>query len=539
MAIIASIQRHRTQWCIAAATLTVAAGDVLFYRYAAHGGQIGFGLAALLLLAVAVRPVIWRDPRALLAAGVALVFAGQMVRAPGLLAWTLFWVAAGMAVLLPATGRFDDGWRWFQRLIAHAARSVVAPILDAVRWRKARVRRPDRRLKLSSGIAALALPVTGSIVIALLFISANPVLERLVDELTTPGDWELDIPRLLLWTALLFAAWSLLHPKHIHPLFGTFDGSGDLALPGVSVTSVRTSLIAFNLLFAGQNAMDLAYLSGLAPMPAGITLAEYAHRGAYPLIVTALLAALFVLVTLRPGSETAARPVIRWLVVIWVVQNLILVASSIVRTIDYIDAYSLTTLRIEALAWMLLVGCGLVLICWRMLTARSARWLVNSNCAAAAVMLTGFAIVDTDAIAASWNVRHAREVGGHGTSLDLCYLNILLDDSALPALIELERRPELTPALRDRVRYVRNAVLDRLDNRIRHGGWSLLGEQRRLDARASLAHMPKSPPLKAGSRTCSGEIYDVPAPPPPSTPLALGPAPAPAAKSALTAEQRP
>ena len=27
MAIIASIQRHRTQWCIAAAILTVAAGD--------------------------------------------------------------------------------------------------------------------------------------------------------------------------------------------------------------------------------------------------------------------------------------------------------------------------------------------------------------------------------------------------------------------------------------------------------------------------------------------------------------------------------
>lgn len=535
MAIIASIQRHRTQWCVASAALTVAAGDILFYHYGAHGGQIGFGLAALLLLAVTLRPTIWRDRRALAVAGVALVFAGQMVRAPGLLAWTLFWIAAGMAVLLPATGRFDDGWRWFQRLIVHAARSIVAPIIDAARWRKARVRRPYRRLNLASGIAALALPVIGSAVIALLFISANPVLERLVGELTTTGDWELDIPRLLLWVALLLAAWSLLHPKHIRPLFGTFDGSGDLPLPGVSVASVRTSLIAFNLLFAGQNAMDLAYLSGLAPMPAGITLAEYAHCGAYPLIVSALLAALFVLVTLRPGSETAARPVIRWLVVIWVVQNVILVASSIVRTIDYIDAYSLTTLRMQALAWMALVGFGLILICWRLLAGCSARWLINTNCAAAALVLTGFALIDTDAIAATWNVRHAREVGGHGASLDLCYLNISLDDSALPALIELEGRSELAPPLRDRVRYVRQEVQEGLDNRIRNGGWSLLGEQRLAEARARLADMPKAPPLKPGSRTCSGEIYGVPAAPLPPTPAA----PAPAATPALTAEAQP
>ena len=35
---------------------------------------------------------------------------------------------------------------------------------------------------------------------------------------------------------------------------------------------------------------------------------DYVHQGAYPLIVTALLAALFVLVTLRPGSDTASRP---------------------------------------------------------------------------------------------------------------------------------------------------------------------------------------------------------------------------------------
>ena len=37
-----------------------------------------------------------------------------------------------------------------------------------------------------------------------------------------------------------------------------------------------------------------------------MTYAAYAHRGAYPLIVTALIAAGFVLAALRPGSATSA-----------------------------------------------------------------------------------------------------------------------------------------------------------------------------------------------------------------------------------------
>ena len=120
------------------------------------------------------------------------------------------------------------------------------------------------------------------------------------------------------------------------------------------------------------------------PSPISVTLAAYAHRGAYPLIATALLAGVFVLVTLRPGSDTAAVPLIRRLVVLWVGQNVFLVASSILRTLDYVDAYSLTRLRVAALLWMALVAVGLSLILWRMLSGKSATWLINANALAGA-----------------------------------------------------------------------------------------------------------------------------------------------------------
>src|SRR3546814_3553719 len=71
------------------------------------------------------------------------------------------------------------------------------------------------------------------------------------------------------------------------------------------------------------------------------------------------------------------------MVVLGIAQDVLLVASSILRTGDYIAAYGLTELRIEALAWMGLVAIGLVLICWRLIRARSPRWLINANAIAA------------------------------------------------------------------------------------------------------------------------------------------------------------
>src|SRR5581483_6319539 len=104
-------------------------------------------------------------------------------------------------------------------------------------------------------------------------------------------------------------------------------------LPGVNALSVTLSLILFNALFAVENGLDLAFLWSGAPLPHGVTLAAYAHRGAYPLIVTALLAAGFVLLTARPDSELAKRPLIRRLVVAWILQNVFLVLSSVLRTV--------------------------------------------------------------------------------------------------------------------------------------------------------------------------------------------------------------
>lgn len=536
--------RNSFVWKLAVAAVLVGVGDLLFFQWKLAGGNLGLYGLTLLVGMIAARHRVRRDRRALLAVLAAALFAFAMIYDASLLAWTLFWIAAGMAALMPASGRFDDGWRWFQRLLLHGLRAPLAPMLDAKRVLKARRRGPANSLGLRASLPVLMLPLVGSAIILGLFSAANPVIEQILSSVSLPELSFSTVSRMMLWVVLFIAAWSLIHPRLARRIAPTFDGSGDLDIPGVSIASVRLSLIAFNLLFAMQNLMDAAYLSGMAPMPKGITLAEYAHRGAYPLIVTALLAALFVIVTLRPGSSTAAVPMIRRLVVLWIAQNIVLVGSSILRLLDYVEAYSLTILRISALAWMLLVAVGLMLICWRLLKAKSASWLINANIAAAAVLLTLASFVDLGNVAAWWNIRHARDAGGTGAALDLCYLSELGSSSLLP-LIELERNPNLKPAFRERVQAVRDDIHRQLRSQMVHG-WTMRGEERLQHAEQLILTL-RQIPLKPAIRNCDGSAFTpaveanpppVVAPAKPAATTTVAPANVPSAPSALTAETR-
>lgn len=493
---------------LALAALVVLLGDWLFWQRSADGSGIGVFALVVALAALIARPAIVRGWTGRIAFAAALLFAGAQIWEPSLIGWLCFGTALGIAILSPRVDGFGDAWLWAQRIGWQTASAPFLPLLDLLRLQRIRARRQRRPggLSLRQLLTTILLPLSGGAIFLLLFAAANPVIEGWFDRI--------GIISLIAWlhpirwfaAGLWFlVAWNALRPLHMRRrwLAAGFDGTGDLAIPGVTVASVTLSLLLFNALFAMQNAMDIAWLWGLAPLPEGMTLAGYAHRGAYPLIATALLAGLFVLVTLRPGSSTAARPVIRGLVTLWVVQNLILVASSMLRTWDYVEAYSLTILRIAALEWMALVALGLALILWRLWAGKDGRWLINANAAAAALVLGAATLVDHGALAANRNVEHAREVDGTGAALDLCYLNGLGGAALLP-LARLEDRPGLDPAFRARVSAVRREVELRLRETDATAGWVLRDRQRL----AALDALPPRPavPVIAGHYRCDGTI---------------------------------
>ena len=171
---------------------------------------------------------------------------------------------------------------------------------------------------------------------------------------------------------------------------------------------------------------------------------------------------------------------IRPLVYLWVGQNVLLVASSILRLDLYVDIYMLTYWRIAAFIWMGLVALGLVLIVARIALDRSNRWLVCANLIALTIVVYTCSLVNFDAFIADYNVAHSREVSGRGMPIDTRYL-AQLGPQALPAI---ERMMQISAdstlvGCHDRLVETR-----RLDMAWRAWGFRSWRLQRRLDAEA-------------------------------------------------------
>jgi Domain of unknown function (DUF4173) len=458
------------------AGMLVILADVLLFDGEA-GSVLGVFMAVWAGLSFAAHRAGWRNIWSLTAFGLATGFAAVMTYDPSFLAFVMFLGTLTLAVLLTHIKGIGDGWYWFKRLAFHGVATMFAPLFDLNRLAKAKRRSRGKR-SVSQLLPNLVLPLVGTLLFVALFAMANPIISGFLDNIQIGGLTENDIARVFFWGIIFVAVWATLRPLRPKTMFNRLAETEPSRMAGVTVASVTLSLVIFNLLFALQNGMDLIYIWGDVRLPDEFTLAEYAHRGAYPLIVTALLAGLFVLMTTHPRSEMAGNALIRALIIIWVAQNLFLVASTAERTLLYIESYSLTELRISALLWMALVAVGLVLVTWRMLRGNSLAWLMNGNALAAFVVLSACTVVDLGATAATWNVRHAREVGGEGVELDLCYLN-LLEGSSLRALAGLEQKPELEPEFRQRVILVRQEVQQRIARRQRQkGGWDWRDAQR-------------------------------------------------------------
>ncbi len=301
-------------------------------------------------------------------------------------------------------------------------------------------------------VVAWIVPLSVFAVFLALFAAANPLIENRLTQFDLRALFNLvDPQRIWFWALVVCSIWPLLRQRipskpvreHEVPAAAVAEPSDMDYLLGRQ--AVTRSLILFNALFALQTGLDLTYLWGGASLPAGMGYAEYAHRGAYPLIATALLAAGFVLVAMRPGGPAEQSRWIRPLVLVWTGQNILLVISSIFRLDLYVAVYSLTYLRLAAFIWMGLVAVGLLLMLVQIKLGKPNSWLVTANVISLALVLYGCCFINAPQLIASWNVKHCREVSGAGLALDLKYL-LSLGPQVLPILEPgLQNIPALQP----------------------------------------------------------------------------------------------
>ncbi len=325
---------------------------------------------------------------------------------------------------------------------------------------------------------AWIVPVGLSAIFLELFAAANPIIERWLDAIDIARAfqwaWAITPERIVLWATLAWLAWPFAFARPVvlslaAGLMRTFAHgaarSGGLIARApaelLGETAILRSLVVFNALFAVETALDVAILWDGYALPPGMSFASYAHRGAYPLIVTALIAAAFVLVAIDDSRAGKRVGLVRALVTLFTIQNVVLVASAMLRLELYVSFYALTYLRFAAFVWMVLVALGLVLILARIWSRRDNAWLLSANTLTAIAALYACAYVDLSTLITRFNVANCDEMTGNGVTLDTQYL-YSLGPNAFPALDdavrELHKRPMTTNMLRDRLVFVRDAL---------------------------------------------------------------------------------
>jgi hypothetical protein len=439
--------------------LLVILADFLFYGHEI-GWTMGLFCFAVLLAAALCDPSALRVRRGVFLLVLSLACCAGMVETDNLLTFALFWVF--FAALFTGM-RPDESLRTWRSKLLGLALTVggEGAIADGRMARRARKSGEGRAL-LPLVARNWLLPVAISTIFLLLFAQANPVIDDWISSL----DWQLPrdllMPqRILFWFLAGITIWGLLRAGRLRDVEsperqGTTAVSSPLLAVLFSREAVTRSLLIANAIFLAQNLLDANFLWAGAALPAGVTYAEYAHRGAYPLIVTALLAAAFVLVAMREAGGLKHDRLIRGLIYAWLFQNLVLVASSMWRTQIYVADYGHTYLRLAALLWMGLVLAGLVLIVVRIVLDRPSSWLIKSNLFAALALLLATCPLDMGRFIADYNVSRSHFMGG-STNLDVGYLKEI-GGSALPALRRLDQRFSESGAFYPSANEIRGAI---------------------------------------------------------------------------------
>jgi hypothetical protein len=437
------------------AAACVALADWLFYRWPI-GISLALFLAVLGIVAVVGNGVHATRRTQIIMTAVVIVGLLTLVEDINFLSVIVGTLATAMFIII-TTAPEASSW---QRDLFEAATTPARGPFQLVSDLFAAVQRMRGQMPawLETGsLIAWIIPLAAFAVFLGLFASANPLIEYRLMQIDL--SILLNPQRMSFWILTICAIWPLMlrrirrnQIRDAEPRPAVASEPSDLGhLFGVQAMS--RSLILFNALFALQSALDLVYLWGGAALPDGMSHAEYAHRGAYPLIVTALLAAGFVLVAMRPNGPAKHSRLIRPLVLVWIGQNILLVISSIFRLDLYVAAFSLTCLRLAAFIWMLVVANGLLLILVQIARRRTNSWLLSANALSLALVLYGCCFINVPQVIAAYNVAHCREIGGAGPNLDLKYL-LSLGPQVLPIL---EPRLRHIPLLRS---YVAGLRLD-------------------------------------------------------------------------------
>ncbi|MBR4668963.1 MAG: DUF4173 domain-containing protein [Butyrivibrio sp.] len=213
---------------------------------------------------------------------------------------------------------------------------------------------PEKKKMIGAILAGLGIALLLLLIVLPLLASADKIFESLLSNIKFEiDDAILDAIKMLLTG--VFAFWyvyTAITSLRAKELKVKAKGEGT-ANPVIAITF--TSIIgAVYVVFC---AIQVIYLfSGNVALPKGYTYAEYAHEGFYQLLVVCVVNLLMVTIC---GAHFKESKVLKALLTMIAACTYIMIASSAMRMILYVQAYHLTFTRLIVL-WFLVVLCFLL-----------------------------------------------------------------------------------------------------------------------------------------------------------------------------------
>jgi hypothetical protein len=428
--------RPRYEYLLISIFGIVAAADICFWDVTPG---VSFGLFALIagLIIVLNRAESFRNRRtccifALLIAA-ACESANSFSFSNGLVLLILLGVLAGESWYLS----LPPGWsRWSETIWS----SIKTPgqwiwLLQQISKKPAHdPAMPRNRIREIARIFWILLPgLVITLVFTLLLLNGNALFAHLAEAWTQAIQaWleslDISFPRCFFWLWIAWCALPLLRPSDPAkaPRIWTkeFPRIPELASASTGRLQSAVALALLNILFCCVNSIDAVYLWAHQTLPEGVSYSQFVHSGVTSLIMATIFSALLLAALFHQAQPVADWKPLKWLSIIWIIQNLLLLAGVVLRVKLYVDAYDLTLTRVNLVFFLGLVAAGFVLLGIYILTRRTLGWLLNANMLAVFALFFLVQFPDTKGFVARYNLK--LWIDSHGTrTLDLDYLKML------------------------------------------------------------------------------------------------------------------
>lgn len=183
--------------------------------------------------------------------------------------------------------------------------------------------------------------------------------------------------------------------------------------------SASLLFVILNLLLLLLNGTDIQYLFLKSKLPESITYSDYVHQGVGAVILSIILAIAVIAYYFRGRINFDPKSkYIKTLTYLWIVQNIVLIVMAAFKNQLYIDAYSLTYMRIGVYYFLAFSILGLLLTLYKIYSRKDTWFLFQSNSFGIYLALILSCAFNWNGIVTRYNLENSTEV-------DYSYLNTL------------------------------------------------------------------------------------------------------------------